>query len=332
MNQELERRFKGVQENFRQAREHHDQELQVQRQNYDRLEVSARENTALAQQYMGQVQESRGSIEQLSAHSTNLQQTMIQIQGQLQAKDKQLQMYLQEAQRQAQGHPVLNEAHMGRILRMKVVELEETVGGRNKIIEMLQQEFQNKDSTSAKVTEAAHQLQAQMTMLAEGKNALEQKLQSEQARFNVEKETLTRALEDYSDQTQGAQKEIQKQFDSKQREFEEKISETMKQLELVQKQNEILETTQAELESQVLEKDEELEKARVQAHKLQQDLVETTEILQQQLNQATEKLTKDFTAKQNQWAEERKRLDNAVQELTEQKAKLAQVIPISINS
>jgi len=71
-------------------------------------------------------------------------------------------MYLQEAQRQAQGNPILNEAHMGRILRMKVVELEETVGGRNKIIEMLQQELQNKEISSSKVTEAAHQLQAKV--------------------------------------------------------------------------------------------------------------------------------------------------------------------------
>ena len=188
LNQELERRLKGVQENFRQAREHHDQELQVQRQNYDRLEVSARENTALAQQYLNQVQELRGNIEQLTTHSTTLQQSVMQVQTQLQAKDKQLQMYLQEAQRHAQGNPVLNEAHMGRILRMKVVELEETVGGRSRIIEMLQQELQSKESNSAKVTEAAHQLQASVTMLSEGKTALEQKLAADQERFNAEKE------------------------------------------------------------------------------------------------------------------------------------------------
>ena len=87
LNQELERRLKGVQENFRQARDHHDQELQVQRQNYDRVEVSARENAALAQQYMAQVQELRANVEQLNNHSTNLQQGVIQVQGQLQAKD-----------------------------------------------------------------------------------------------------------------------------------------------------------------------------------------------------------------------------------------------------
>ncbi|CBY39750.1 unnamed protein product, partial [Oikopleura dioica] len=67
---------------------------------------------------------------------------------------------------------------------------------------------------------------------------------------------------------------------------------------------------------------EELEKTRIQAKKLQSDLVETTEILQQQLNQATRELTKEFKDKQNYWAEERKRLDNAVQELTEKSADL----------
>ena len=141
-------------------------ELQVQRQNYDRLEVSARENTALAQQYMNQVAELRSNIEQLTQHSTQMQQTVIQAQTQLQAKDKQLQMYLQEAQRQAQGNPVLNEAHMGRILRMKVVELEETVGGRSRIIEMLQQELATKESNSTKLTEAVHQYQVGKDLLS----------------------------------------------------------------------------------------------------------------------------------------------------------------------
>lgn len=108
---------------------------------------------------MNQVAELRSNIEQLTQHSTQIQQTVIQAQTQLQAKDKQLQMYLQEAQRQAQGNPVLNEAHMGRILRMKVVELEETVGGRSRIIEMLQQELATKESNSTKLTEAVHQYQ-----------------------------------------------------------------------------------------------------------------------------------------------------------------------------
>ena len=80
----------------------------------------------------------------------------------------------------------------------------------------------------------------------------------------------------------------------------------MKQLDVVQKQNESLESNLADLENQIAEKDEELEKSRIQCQKLQEDLVETTEILQQQLNQATEKLTKDFATKQSQWAEERK--------------------------
>ena len=234
-------------------------------------------------------------------------------------------MYLQEAQRQAQGNPVLNEAHMGRILRMKVVELEETVGGRNRIIEMLQTELSTKEKNSSEINNAAHQYSAQVSILSEGKRALEEKLQFEQNRFNEEKETLTQTLEDFSNTTQEAQKDIQKHFEAKQREVEEKVSETFKQLELVQKQNENYETTQTALEALVAEKDEELEKTRIQAKKLQKDLIETTEILQQQLNQATEKLTKDFSSKQSQWAEERKRLDNAVQELTEDKFQLEQV-------
>ena len=93
----------------------------------------------------------------------------------------------------------------------------------------------------------------------------------------------------------------------------------MKQLDLVQKQNESLELSQSELEKQLTENTEELEKSRVQAAKLQQDLAETTEILQQQLNKATENLSRDFAAKQKTWAEERKRLDDGLQDLTNQK-------------
>ena len=102
------------------------------------MEIAARENTTLAQQYLQQLQEKTKNVEQLTQHSTQLQQSAIQLQSQLQAKDQQLQMYLQDAQRAAQGNPVLHEAHVGRVLRMKVVELEEALGGRNKIIEMLQ--------------------------------------------------------------------------------------------------------------------------------------------------------------------------------------------------
>lgn len=161
-----------------------------------------------------------------------------------------------------------------------------------------------------------------MTMLNEGKNTLEAKLQADQERFIAEKEQLTQALEDYTNKAQDIQKEAQSQFETKHREYEGKISETMKQLDVVQKQNEILESNVVDLESKSAQKDEELEKSRIQCQKLQEDLVQTTEILQQQLNQATEKLTKDFSTKQSQWAEERKRLDNAVQEVSKQKAEL----------
>ena len=37
VNQELERRLQAVQESFKQARAHHDQEVQVQRQNADKV-------------------------------------------------------------------------------------------------------------------------------------------------------------------------------------------------------------------------------------------------------------------------------------------------------
>ena len=123
-----------------------------------------------------------------------------------------------------------------------------------------------------------------------------------------------------------SQKDSQKVLEGKQREFDEKISETMKQLDLVQKQNETLELSQSELEKQLAENTEELEKSRVQAAKLQQDLAETTEILQQQLNKATENLSRDFATKQKAWAEERKRLDDGHQDLTNQKFEVEQTL------
>ncbi|CAG5090077.1 Oidioi.mRNA.OKI2018_I69.PAR.g12454.t1.cds [Oikopleura dioica] len=322
LNQELERRLQGVTENFRQARSHHEQELAQQRASSQAIELQASEHTALAQQYHAQLTEMRGSMEQLSKNSTTLQQNVIEMQTHLQAKDKQLQQYLQEAQRAAQGNPVLNEAHMGRMLRMKVVELEETVSGRARIIEMLQQELSSKESTSTKMTEAAQQIQAQFAMLQAGKSSLEQKITAEEQRHLQEKDQLVKALENYSKEAQDAQTNAQTAFGEKQREYEMKISETMKQLDVVQNQNEQLETSKAEVEKLLAENQEELEKTRVQAKKLQSDLVETTEILQQQLNQATRELTKEFKDKQNSWAEERKRLDNAVQEMTEKSADL----------
>jgi len=124
VNQELERRLQAVQESFKQTRAHHDQEIHVQRQNADKMEVVARENTALAQQYLNQVQEKTSNIEQLTHHSTALQQSAIQLQSQLQAKDQQLQMYLQDAQRAAQGNPVLQEAHVGRVILYFSLKLE----------------------------------------------------------------------------------------------------------------------------------------------------------------------------------------------------------------
>ena len=51
MVQELERRLQAVTENFRQARSHHEREIQVQKSNSDKLEIQARESGTLAQQY-----------------------------------------------------------------------------------------------------------------------------------------------------------------------------------------------------------------------------------------------------------------------------------------
>lgn len=42
VNQELERRLQAVQESFKQARAHHDQEVQVQRQNADKVNYQFR--------------------------------------------------------------------------------------------------------------------------------------------------------------------------------------------------------------------------------------------------------------------------------------------------
>jgi len=322
LNQELERRLQGVTENFKQARSHHEQEIAQQRASSQAIELQASEHTALAQQYHAQLSEMRNNMEHVGKNSTALQQSVIEMQTHLQAKDKQLQQYLQEAQRAAQGNPVLNEAHMGRMLRMKVVELEETVSGRARIIEMLQQELSSKESSNTKMTEAAQQIQAQFAMLQAGKSSLEQKIAAEEQRHLQEKDQLVKTLENYSKEAQDAQKNAQTAFGDKQREYESKISETMKQLDIVQNQNELLETSKAEVDKLLAENQEELEKTRIQAKKLQSDLVETTEILQQQLNQATRELTKEFKDKQNYWAEERKRLDNAVQELTEKSADL----------
>ncbi|CAG5101502.1 Oidioi.mRNA.OKI2018_I69.YSR.g17152.t1.cds [Oikopleura dioica] len=170
------------------------------------------------------------------------------------------------------------------------------------------------------MTEAAQQIQAQFAMLQAGKSSLEQKITAEEQRHLQEKDQLVKSLENYSKEAQDAQTNAQTPFGEKQREYEMKISKTMKQLDVVQNQNEKLETSKVEVEKLLAENQEELEKTGVQAKKLQSDSVETTEILQQQLNQATRELTKEFKDKQNSWAEERKRLENAVQEMTEKSA------------
>ena len=324
MNQELERRLQAVTENFRQARSHHEQEIQVQKSNADKLEIQARESTALSQQYVSQIQEKTKNVEQLTQHATQLQQSAMQLQAQLQAKDQQLQMYLQEAERAAAGNPVLHEAHVGRVLRMKVVELEEALGGRNRIIEMLQQEISSRETNLNQVTKMVQDQHAQLSSIVEGKGVLEQKLQFEQSSRAQERTVFENQIEQLAEEARQAGKKNQEQIDQKQREFDEKISETMKQLDLVQKQNETLEAANADFEAQVEDMSEQVEKSREQAAKLQQDLAETTEILQAQLNKATENLTREFGVKQKEWAEERKRLDNAVQELTNEKFQVEQ--------
>ena len=326
MVQELERRLQAVTENFRQARSHHEREIQVQKSNSDKLEIQARESGTLAQQYQQQAQEKTGNVEQLTQHATQLQQSAMQLQAQLQAKDQQLQMYLQDAQRAAQGNPVLHEAHVGRVLRMKVVELEEALGGRNRIIEMLQQEISSRETNLSQVTQMLHDQHAQLSSVVEGKQVLDQKLQFEQATRGQERSQFELQVEQLSEEARLSGKKNQEQIDQKQREFDEKISETMKQLDLVQKQNETLEAANTEFEQQLNEANDELEKSRIQCAKLQQDLAETTQILQQQLNKATENLSREFGDKQKEWAEERKRLDNAVQALTNEKFDVEQTL------
>ena len=209
---------------------------------------------------------------------------------------------------------------------MKVVELEEALGGRNKIIEMLQQEISTRESNQTEVTKMAHDLHAKVNSVNEGKQVLEQKIEYEAQRHAQERAQYTELIEKTHEEAQAGQRKQQDVLDQKQREFDEKISETMKQLDLVQKQNETLEAANNEFEKQINENNEELEKSRVQAAKLQQDLAETTEILQQQLNKATENLSRDFAEKQKVWAAERKRLDEAVQDLTNKKFHVEQEI------
>ena len=174
------------------------------------MEIAARENTTLAQQYLQQLQEKTKNVEQLTQHSTQLQQSAIQLQSQLQAKDQQLQMYLQDAQRAAQGNPVLHEAHVGRVLRMKVVELEEALGGRNKIIEMLQAEISSRETNLTEVTKMAHDLHAQVNSINEGKNVLQQKIEFEAARYSQERAQLNELIEQANVNAEKSQKDSQK--------------------------------------------------------------------------------------------------------------------------
>merc|ERR1739838_323479 len=124
----------------------------------------------------------------------------MQLQAQLQAKDQQLQMYLQDAQRAAEGNPVLHEAHVGRVLRMKVVELEEALGGRNRIIEMLQQEITSRETNLSQVTKMLQDQHAQLSSVVEGKQVLEQKLQFEQSTRSQERAQLENQMEQLAEE------------------------------------------------------------------------------------------------------------------------------------
>ena len=138
-NQVIEQLQRGVAER--------DQHLQQHRLTIEKMNKAMQQQHQVSQELQASAIQLREQVDTLGQESLNYQKMIVERDTVLRAREQQLAVLLDRSQKDAQGSVQGQAEHMTRVLKMKVVELEESVGGKAKIIQMLNAELQSKDNS-----------------------------------------------------------------------------------------------------------------------------------------------------------------------------------------
>ena len=142
--QQLQQQSQAI-ETLKHAVAERDNHLHQHKKTIEKISGAFQDQQKASQEIQANAIQLRQQVDQLGQRSITYQKNIVETQTALRAREQQLAVLLDRETKQVAQNPQYQAAHEARLLKMKVVELEETVGGKIKIVEMLNNELASKD-------------------------------------------------------------------------------------------------------------------------------------------------------------------------------------------